>query len=190
MNTTKKSIAAATVAASLAIGGLAGAALGTPGVAGAIELAGSAATTPAAGGGWVQDALTGLVEDGTITQEQADAVEAAFDEARPANPGRHGLRHLGLEVAADALGMSEDDLRAALRDGQTIAEVAEAAGVDVQTVVDAVVADIEARLAERVEAGDLTQERADEMVADAADRVPELLERELPGFGGRHHPGG
>lgn len=187
MKTTKKSIAAATVAASLAVGGLAGAALGTPGVAGAVELAGSAATTPAAGAGWAQDALAGLVSDGTITQDQADAVQTALDEARP---GRHRLRHLGLDVVAEVLGITEDDLRTALRDGQTIAEVAAAEGVEVQAVVDAVVADVEARLAERVESGDLTQERADEMVAAAADRVPELLERELPGFGGRHHPAG
>ncbi len=139
----KKTFAAATLAASLAVGGLAGATLGAPGVAGATGS--SVATTASNRAGWVQDALSGLVGDGTITQAQADAVEAALDDARPER-GAHRFGHLGHGAVADALGVTQDELRAALRDGQTVAEVAEAQGVDVQTVVDAVIADLEDRL--------------------------------------------
>lgn len=181
-----KTIAAATMAASLAVGGLAGAALGAPGVAGATDLTSSGV---AAGAGWVQDALSGLVGDETITQEQADAVETALEEARPHREMR-GFRHLGHGVVAEALGVTEDELRTALRDGQTVADVAEEQGVDVQVVVDAVIADLEARLAERVEAGHMTQERADEVRAEATERVPAFVEGEVRGLGGGHRRGG
>lgn len=178
-----KTFAAATVAASLAVGGLAGAALGAPGVA--------SATGPAAtdGAGPVQDALSGLVDDGTITQAQADAVEAALHDARPGR-GMHGFRHGGHGVVADALGVTEDELRTALADGQSVADVAAAQGVEVQTVVDAVIADLEARLDGRVETGAMTQERADEVLAEADERVAAFVEGELPAFGGGHRRGG
>ena len=53
-----------------------------------------------------------------------------------------------VEAAAEAIGISEDDLRTQLRDGQTLAEIAEANGVDRQAVVDALVAAGEEQLAE------------------------------------------
>ena len=183
-----KPLAAAVVAASLAVGGLTGAALGAPGVASATDVAASAPMTAADRAGWVEDALAGLVTEGTITQEQADAVATALDDARP-DRGPRGMRHLHLDAIADALGVTADELRTALQGGQTIAEVAAAEGVDLQTVVDAVVAELEARLTERVEAGDITQERADEMIARASERLPDALESDGPAFGGRGRHG-
>lgn len=72
----RKTTAVATMAASLALGGLAGTVLGTPTLAGAAQTATGAVS-------WVQEALSGLVGDGTITQEQADRVESALEQARP-----------------------------------------------------------------------------------------------------------
>lgn len=184
-----KTFAAGTLAASLAVGGLAGAALGAPGVAGATDLTSSAAATATDGAGWVQDALSGLVGDGTITQGQADAVETALEHARPERQG-HGFRHLGHGTVADALGLTEDELRDALAEGQSVSDVAAAQGVEVQAVVDAVIADLEARLADRVEAGHLTQDRADEVLAGAQERVTAFVEGEAPAFGGGHRRGG
>lgn len=186
-----RTIAAAVVAGSLAAGGLAGAALGAPGIAGAG--AGAAEVTAAAaidGAGWVQDALAGLVTDGTITQEQSDAVAAALEEARPEHgPGHGGRHHIPLDAVSEALGVTEDDLRTSLRDGQTVAEVAEAEGVELQVVVDAALDALRTRLAERVEAGDITQERADERIAQATERLPQVFAGELrfdgPGRRGR-----
>src|SRR5262245_43284493 len=85
----------------------------------------------------LEDALQPLVDDGTLTQAQADAVIAAIQAARPL----HGVRAVLLDTVATALGMSEDDVRAALQSGSTIREIATAAGVDPQVVVDAVVAE-------------------------------------------------
>jgi hypothetical protein len=60
-------------------------------------------------------------------------------------PGHHGpgfgFRGAGLDAAANALNMELDDLVAALRDGQTIAEIAQAQGIDVNVVIDAMVAE-------------------------------------------------
>ena len=173
----KKTIAAAAVAASIAAGGLGGAVLGSPAIAGAAETA----------GGWVQDALGGLVDDGTITQAQADAVETALEEARPAR-GPHGF-HADLGVLTEALGVTEDELRTSLRDGDTIAEVAAAEGVDVQVVIDAIVAAQQERVDAKVAEGDLTQEEADERMADAEERATDLVNGELPLRGPGHRGG-
>ena len=123
-------------------------------------------------GDWVSETLDVLVADGTISQAQADAVDQALDAARPElkrgprGPGRFGGHfgpRIGLDAAATAIGIDEDELRAALRDGQTIAEVAEANGVDVQVVIDAMVA--------------AAQERIDEAIADADGRSADVTER-------------
>jgi hypothetical protein len=126
--------------------------------------------------GPLKDVLDALVADGTITQAQEDAILARLDEAIPAprvghedgrRPGGRGFtRHafgLGADVltaAADALGVTEDELRTELRDGTTIAEVASDKGVDVQKVIDAMVAaagdDLQQRITDFVN-GDLPE---------------------------------
>lgn len=176
----KKSLVAGTVAASMAVGGVAGLVLGTPGIADATQTADAAVT-------WVDDALSGLVTDGTITQEQSDAVETALQDSRPERrPGRgHGMRHL--DAVAEALGITQDDLRTALQGGQTVAEVAAANDVDVQTVVDAVVDEHRQRLEEAVADGELTQEQADERLAAAEVRATAMVNGELPIRGGHGH---
>ncbi|HEY1118970.1 MAG TPA: hypothetical protein VGE43_14760 [Acidimicrobiales bacterium] len=178
-----KTIAAAAVAAALAAGGMSGMAFGTPSLAGAQTAAGEAAD-------WVDEALSGLVSDGTITQDQADAVETALEDARP-DRAMHGHPGHRLAVVADALGMTEDQLRGVLEGGRTIAEVAAAEGVDVQVVIDALVADATARLNEAVADGDLTREQADERLVRIEERVTAMVDGERPVRHARrgHHVG-
>lgn len=202
----KKQVAAAAMGAALLAGGGIGAALMTPTFASA-ESNGAAATaaagsdrstdaTPAKPGAWVEDVLAGLVEDGTLTQAQADKVQVALEEARPqggpggpggrGGPGRGGP---GLEAAASALGIEASELRTALESGQTIAEVASARSVDVQTVIDAIVAEMQSHLDEAVSDGRLTQEQAGEMEADATERASALVNGERPARGDGPPPG-
>lgn len=148
---------------------------------------------------WLQEVLAPLVESGTLTQAQADAVIEALRDARPAfgdkggphwrrGPGRAYVGH-SLSTAAEAIGISDDDLRAALEDGETIAEVAEANGVAVQDVIDALVAEATERLDEAVADGDIDQAEADERLADITERITEFVnEGTLPGRPGG--PGG
>jgi hypothetical protein len=92
--------------------------------------------------------------------------------------GGHG--GMGLSTAAEALGVTEDDLRTALQDGKTIAAVAEEKGVDLQKVIDAMVADTKTHLAEEVESGRITQAQADERLADLEERITEMVSSTRP----------
>jgi hypothetical protein len=194
----KHRLAAIGLAVGLVAGGAAGVALGVPGLSGAQDTTTTTPSTTSSGEqapperpvlkAWMREALAPLVADGTITQEQADAVIAALDAARPAHrggPGGHfgpGGRHGAprLDAAAGALGMSTEELVQALRDGSTIAEVAANRGVDVQAVIDAMVADLQEHLAEEVAEGDLTQAEADAILAGARERITARVNGEAP----------
>ena len=150
--------------------------------------------------------LAERVTAGEITQAQADARIATLTERvtervsslRPAGgpgghgpgghggPGGPGLREASAAVAK-VLGLTEAELRTQLREGKTLAAIAEAEGVDVQEVIDAIVTEAKAHLAEEVAEGDLTQEQADERLATLTDRVNEQVSTAGPlrgkGFG-------
>jgi hypothetical protein len=103
---------------------------------------------------------------------------------RPGPRLRFGL-FASIDAAAEAIGITEDDLRDALVDGQTIAEVAEAEGVEAQTVIDAVVADATARIDDAVADGDLDEDRAADLKEDLVERVTDAVNGEFrfPGRG-------
>jgi hypothetical protein len=140
----------------------------------------------------VADARTRLaekVQSGDITQAQADERLATLDERvtgmvnrtgafrhGPGGHGRHGPGP-GLAAAAGTIGISEQDLFTALRSGQSIAQVAQSKGVEVQKVIDAIVADARTRLAEKLQSGDVTQAQADEKLANLEERVTDMVNR-------------
>lgn len=133
------------------------------------------------------EVLAPLVEDGTLTQAQADAVITTLAESMPerSRGGHRGGRGpANLDAAAEAIGIERSELVDALRDGSTIAEVAAAAGVDSQVVIDALLADAQERIAEKVAEGDLTQEEADEKLAALTERVTDMVNNGMPGRGG------
>jgi hypothetical protein len=181
----RKTLATYALAGALGLSGVAGAALVAPAVSYAAT--GDSAALDARVS-TLKDALQGLVSDGTITQEQADKVASTLAEAAPLH-GRGGLgRHLPLEAAAEALGMTVEELRTAAAAGTTLAELAEQKGVTEQVLVDAMVDAVEERLAEAVAAGRLTQEHADEHAAQARTRITSALDEPLRagGHGKRH----
>ncbi len=79
----------------------------------------------------------------------------------PGGPGGHVEAISDNLVAAKAIGITEAELETALQGGQTMAAVAKAHNVDVQKVIDALVADELDELAAEVKAGTLTQAQAD-----------------------------
>lgn len=193
MNRMKKSVVAAGLTAGLLGGGAAGMILGSGGVSGAQE---STTTVPAESrapiegerpdhSARLQETLAPLVEDGTITQAQADEVieRLLADGPIGRGPGGHGGRGghgggwFGGEAAAGALGMSVDELRTELRSGASIAQVAEARSVAIDTVIAAIVAERTERIEAKVTAGDLTRGQADEKLADLTERVAEQVNR-------------
>jgi polyhydroxyalkanoate synthesis regulator phasin len=148
----------------------------------------------------LQDVLKPLVDDGTITQAQADKVIAALVAARPAEGpggdgpmGRHhgpgGRMGIGLDIVAKTLGITADEVRTALQSGQTIADLAVSKGKTAQDVIDAVVAEATTRLNAEVAAGTITQPDADSRLADLTTMVTAFVNNAPPaggpGFGGR-----
>ncbi|NEK56478.1 hypothetical protein GCU56_01130 [Geodermatophilus sabuli] len=175
----RKFVIATTTAGVLSLSGLA---VAVPALA---ETAGTAASSAA---DRVRDALTGLVTDGSLTQEQADEVATTLAEAGLGERGGHGGSRLDLSAAATALGMDEAGLRTALDvDGATLASVAEDRGVPVDTLVSALTEAAQERIAQAVAEGRLTQEQADERLADLEARIAERVEQALHDRGG---PGG
>lgn len=98
--------------------------------------------------------------------------------------GRFGQAGEMLTVVAKALNMSEADLRAALVDGKSVADLATEKKVDLQTVINAIMADAKTRLDAAVSSGKITQARADQMLVNMAQMVPEHLKQPFaPGKG-------
>jgi lambda repressor-like predicted transcriptional regulator len=122
----------------------------------------------------IKDALSGLVDDGSISQEQADEVATTLGDSGFGGHWGHGGWH-GLEAAAETLGMTEDELRTALQaEGATLAKVAEEKGVAVDTLVDALVTAQREGIAKAVESG-MPQDVADKRLADVEQRVTEWV---------------
>lgn len=80
-----------------------------------------------------------------------------------------------IDTTAELTGTTAGDVRAALRDGQSLAAYAEAHGVSETALVDAIVAAIQARIDAAVADGTLSQEQADALQADLAARVSEKV---------------
>jgi hypothetical protein len=148
----------------------------------------------------IREALQGLVDDKTITDAQADKVAERLGSSEAfRGPGPGGHRHgfvlggsEGLAAVAKVLGMEADDVKTALRDGTTLKELAEKQGKSSDDVVSALVTAAKAQLAEAVEDGRLTQERADELSASMESRIEEFVENGRPAKGdgpGRGWPG-
>ncbi len=169
--------------------------------------AGAVAVTPASAAsadnpiasrlGWIKDALSGLVSDGTLTQEQADKVASTLDDALPqrdehrwgpgpGGPMRGPAMMRGLDVAAKALGMTDAELRTALMSGKTLADVAKDQGVPVDTVVTALVDSVTKDIDQAVADGRLTQDQADTFTKDLKARITDRVNGVRPQWPGHH----
>jgi len=90
----------------------------------------------------------------------------AFGDGRGPGGGRgFGLGDPELEAAANVLGMTVDEVKSALQDGQTLQDIATEAGVDIDEVHAAIQAvhetEMRERIAQAVEDGTMTQDKAD-----------------------------
>ena len=82
-------------------------------------------------------------------------------------------------IMADALGMTLDELYAALADGQTIAEVAAAQGVGLDDLVATLITPRIEQLEQAVADGYLTQEQAGWMIATMTEQIQTTLSTNL-----------
>ena len=130
---------------------------------------------------------------------RSSAVNNLASALRPKHDGdgRGGKMGAHLEAAATALGMTSDELKTALADGSSLADVAASKNVAVQKVIDAIVADEKAEIAQAVTDGKLTQAQADALQAKVVEHVTAIVNGEHPaplfgrgGHGGRGDHGG
>ncbi|WP_040495624.1 hypothetical protein [Ilumatobacter nonamiensis] len=122
-------------------------------------------------------------------EDTTDSTESPADDTTTDSAEREGR---GQELA-DLLGVEADALREQLRDGATLAEIAEANGVDVQSVIDLIVAQMSERLDQAVENGRVDEAEAAEKLAEFEERATTTVNeggRVLEGRRGGRGPGG
>jgi len=137
------------------------------------------------------------VEEGRLTEEQAERLREGLESGEAPllmgpwgghGPGHHGVHQGfpgGLDAAAEYLGLSEDELRDALHDGDTLADVAEEREKSVDELVRAMVDAARADLDEAVEDRRLADAMRESMLETLDERI-----RDLVNEGFRHAPGG
>jgi hypothetical protein len=135
----------------------------------------------------VVGALTAAMTGTAFAQDETPAPQAGGWHMGGRGFGRGMGGEVGLEAAAEALGMTADELSTQLWGGKTLADLAEEAGVDLQEVQDAVNAALEAAkrdaIEQAVEAGDLSREHADWLLEGLDNGY--WGGRGFGGFGGR-----
>ena len=174
----KRMIVGVTAAGAIGIGGLTVAALNPLGDAGAQDA--TTTTTPVAAApapaaapttakaahrkvtrrvdqGILQQALKSLVDDKTLTQAQADAVTTRVKDTAKADATK--VKAASLSTIAKAIGVSADDVTAAIKNGQSIADLAKSKNVDPKKVIDALTAKGDARIDKAVSDKRITAER-------------------------------
>jgi ribosomal protein S20 len=192
----KKLVAAGLAAAGLAGGSVAVAALAPFGTAGAQEGASTTTSPPSSQGapapeppkraGLLDQTLKSLVDDGTITQAQADAITSRLqdnaqklrEELGPRlGPIGKGLGQ-SLDKIAQVIGITVDDLEAQLKQGKTLAEIA---GDKKQDLITALTDAANARIDKAVADGHLSAEKAATLESQVTERITRLVEQGLPG---------
>ncbi len=132
----------------------------------------------------LRGALDELVENGTISAEQADAVadhlveqatERIGTRDRPGLDRRQDRRADRFAGLSELLGIDGETLRTELRSGSTLAEIAEANDVTTDELVDALVAEAMERIDAAVEDGRIEQDVADERAADLEAQITERV---------------
>ena len=145
------------------------------------------------------------VASGELTQAQADAKLAEVtvratdmvNGVRPAGMGEgkhggmgHGGHAKSLANVATVLKLTEAELKAQLDSGKSLADVAKAQNVNVTAVIEVIVADVKAHIAEEVASGELTQAQADAKLAEVTTKVTEMVNSVRPaGMGEGKHGG-
>lgn len=136
--------------------------------------------------------LATAVENGILTQAQADALLASAEEHLGAlingvsdgGENGHGLLDgenlLSLEVVAELTGTDVSEVEAALENGLTVAEFAQQYGVAKEDLVAALMTDIEARVNDAITSGELTQREAQQLLTDLGTRVTAIVNGEDP----------
>ncbi|MDH4619555.1 hypothetical protein [Brevibacillus sp. AY1] len=131
------------------------------------------------------DKLAEAVKAGKLTQEQADKMsENASERIQEQVENTHAWKGMGKgfggfgqsEELLALLDMEAAELQEALKAGKSLAGIAEEQGVDKDDVIELLVQQQADKLAEAVKAGKLTQEQADQKLAESKERASKMVE--------------
>ncbi|MFN0089147.1 MAG: hypothetical protein ACKVWR_02595 [Acidimicrobiales bacterium] len=181
----RNSLRTALVASALSVGVLGAAAVAAPQLVGAQGDPAAASQLDPNGRhgrrGLLAQALNDLVAEGTLTEAQATAVRESLREQRSERRARVQERRQALRAAAaQTIGISEEELQAALQGGASLAEVAAQHGVAADALVASLHETISTRLAERVAAGEIDSARAEQIEGRLDEVLGRLVQRTRP----------
>jgi transposase-like protein len=121
----------------------------------------------------------GLLVAGTAGIAQAAENPRARADARVSHQARRV--RAAAHVAADTIGIDAKALWTAVRDGQSVADVARSHDVEPQAVIDAIVAAANTKIEAAVDAGKIDADRAATMKEKVPARVTKLVNGNLEG---------
>lgn len=136
----------------------------------------------------ITEQINSRVTEGILTQAQADEMIAVLDttlnqaiNGEPGNMGANRAFRAGvMAIASEMTGLDGQALHETLRSGVPLNEVLTANGVDVNAFINEVSVRASERLSQAVEAGRITQERADELLAQLQSELMERIDDPLP----------
>jgi uncharacterized protein YidB (DUF937 family) len=129
-------------------------------------------------------------DTGADSTESSESSESSEEGERSRRGfGRH-LRGLGGdkgETLSEALGLTTEEIREGFAAGQSIADMAEAEGVDLAEVEAALVAAATERIDAAVADGKIDEDRAAEMLDGLSDKVSEMVNADRSDLADRGH---
>jgi AraC-like DNA-binding protein len=142
------------------------------------------------------------VADGTITQAQADEIRSRIESgdtwfgAGGGGMGRHGGGHgpgmaAGRDEIASFLGIDEATLDQGLKDGKSLATIAQEAGKSRDELKAFLTDQATQHINQEVADGRMTQEQADQKLANLSSRLDQMIDGQFMGGPGGHahsHP--
>jgi hypothetical protein len=133
--------------------------------------------------GVVGSAQAQPIKSGSVTALNTSATSS--NVAQQAAGMRGGPQGSGKSAAAIAsvLKLTEAELKTQVQSGKTLAQIATAQSVSVQSVIDVLVADMQAHIAEEVASGEMTQAQADTKLAGITTKVTEMVNTGHPARG-------
>jgi hypothetical protein len=133
----------------------------------------ASATDIAQGNNPLSNLLGKLVGNGTITQNQADAIVKAADEDHAAHEAeRTAHQQAKQDAIATAIGLDWSTIQTRLQNGETLASIA---GDKKDALIKALVALEEQEIAQRVKDGVLTEEQATQIKNSLTDRITAMV---------------
>ena len=143
----------------------------------------------------LKNRVDAAVKAGTLTKEQGDAIKKRIDAGDAplflgpglghrfggrgfGGPGFAHPHPAGLEAAATYLGMTQAQVREALGNGKTLAQIAKDKNKSVDGLVQALTAEATKKIDAAQTAGKITKDQAAEMKAHLNDAITDLVNGE------------